>query len=74
MKLEDLLKKRPFVYHLTDARNINLISKHKEILSYKALLDLTNESVEDKETLLSEKRDNHKMVEINGDTYHVRDY
>lgn len=71
MDINQFIEKRPFLYHLTDARNLPNILTTGRLLSARAILELSNHP--DIEGFLRTRRPAHSEVAIGGLTYHIRD-
>lgn len=71
MDLTKFISLRPYVYHLTDRRNLKSIIAQKKILSTKKIV---NDSAKpNKRTYLSSRRPEHDLIKINGFDFHIRD-
>ena len=73
MEIEKFLKKCEFLYHLTDPRNFEIIIKDGILLSTERILEQSNLSEEQRLTILRNRRPVHKTIDINGQTYYLRD-
>lgn len=71
MDIDKFAKLRPYLYHLTDSRNINSIVTQKKILSTKKII--TDSSTPNKKKYLSSRRPEHDLIKINGFDFHIRD-
>lgn len=71
MNIEKFLSLRPFLYHLTDRRNLNSILSDKTLKSTEQLAKISN--LEDADKFLKTRRAVHAQIS-NGDTiYYIRD-
>jgi hypothetical protein len=73
MKIEDFINKRPFLYHLTDVRNLELIKTNGLLLSTKSIVDKSRMDTNDKISFIRNRRQFHSTVEIDNQTYFIRD-
>ncbi len=71
MNINDFIKKHPYLYHLTDARNVVNINKVGRIFSTNTISNLAGTNNPDE--LLSKRRAQHEMISINGTKIHIRD-
>lgn len=62
---------RPFLYHLTDARNLANIQNTRVLLSTTRIIGAS--SIENKEEFITQKRPYHRAVNVNGLEYRIRD-
>ena len=65
------IERTPFLYHLTDRRNLDFIFHEKKLLSALSLVELAG--LDEAETFLSERRPEHTILTINGFSVYVRD-
>jgi hypothetical protein len=73
MKIEEFIKKKEFLYHLTDSDNLEKIKAEKKLLSTEAILNLTSFVENERIEFLSQRRKTHEIIEIGEDKYHIRD-
>ncbi|MFP5041625.1 DUF7002 family protein [Parasediminibacterium sp. JCM 36343] len=71
MEQNELLNKVPYIYHLTDKRNLDFIYETKKLYSTNRLIDLSNYS--ERETLKTNRRIEHISLDINGKRICIRD-
>lgn len=71
MELEVLLKKAPYLYHLTDQSNLKLILKYNALFSTTELVKMSTAEVA--KDYLKEKRFTHTLVIIGDEAVKVRD-
>jgi len=73
MDIEKFINKNEFIYHLTDNRNWNTIREDRLLLSAESIVNRSNLDVEEKASILNNRRPFHKMVIIDGESYFLRD-
>jgi hypothetical protein len=73
MILEDFIKKKEFLYHLTDKDNLNKIKLRKELLSTEAIVNQSSLGEKEKDEFLTQRRKTHIVVEVGEDKYKIRD-
>lgn len=74
MNQENFTQKREFLYHLTDARNVDAIIARREIYCTNFIIDSAGMlSPDEKRTLKRSKRDNHMEIQLNGRGIFIRD-
>ena len=71
MQKEELLAYVPFIYHLTDKRNVNSIYRNKKIFSTNSLVDQS--TVSNKEAFKTTRRPQHEVIDFNGSKVTIRD-
>lgn len=71
MDIEKFIKLRPYLYHLTDNRNIEHILKTRKLYSTEYLVKQS--TIEGKTDFLSTKRDGHHEISIGEDVFRIRD-
>jgi hypothetical protein len=71
MDINDFIKKTPFLYHLTDRRNLPLIITEGKLLSTNLLVQRTN--LNNKEEVLKIRRPEHTELVIDGKQCFIRD-
>lgn len=71
MKLETFITKRPYLYHLTDRRNLPLILDHGRLLSTNNIIDLSGNV--NYQRIKRQKRKEHTTIETDGKVYFIRD-
>lgn len=71
MDKEKFIEKTPYLYHLTDRRNLESIYQHKKILSTTELVSLAN--IENAENFLRQRRPLHTNIKANGYDVFIRD-
>jgi hypothetical protein len=71
MNITKFVETRPFLYHLTDVRNLSNITSQAKLLSTKAIIEGSNH-VNPAEYLRTKRRV-HDEISINGHSYHIRD-
>lgn len=67
------IKKREFLYHLTDTRNLNLIIESKSIHSTWKILAWSDLSEQERNKYFETRRPDHIVVNINGNKIYIRD-
>jgi hypothetical protein len=72
MDIQDFIKKRPYLYHLTDRSNLPLILKAKELWSTTAIVTSFLPK-KDAYTFLREKREKHTTIFDGKLNYKIRD-
>jgi hypothetical protein len=70
MKIETILNKIEFLYHLTDRRNLEFILKNKSLFSTNVLAEMAGTENKD---LVFEKRFNHETLKIGDCQVFIRD-
>jgi hypothetical protein len=73
MNIQEFIKKREFVYHLTDNRNIDIIKLDGILLSTKTIANRTNLNAQEIKQFLGTRRAIHCTKEIDDKIYHIRD-
>jgi hypothetical protein len=68
MTITDLLKIRPFLYHLTASENLPSILENRELLSVRSILERGN-----RPDLLRTRRQQHEKIIVAGTHYLLRD-
>jgi hypothetical protein len=71
MELNKFIEKRPFLFHLTDKKNLQLIVKYGKLFSTNSLIDKANK--EEYLPIKRIKRPTHFELDINGEIYSIRD-
>lgn len=71
MDINLFIQKRPYLYHLTDSRNLPNILATGRLFSTRAILEESDH--DNVEGYLRTRRPDHNEITINGFTYHVRD-
>lgn len=71
MNKEEFENKRPYLYHLTDRRNLKNISKYGILKSTTTLVNSSD--LENKIEFLQTKRNSHEVLNIQGTEIHIRD-
>ncbi len=71
MTIEHFIKMRPSLYHLTDARNLDLIRKDYTLRSTETLVKRFK--IKDQEGFLRTRRVGHRSFERNGEIIYIRD-
>ena len=71
MDIKQFVEKRPYLYHLTDSRNLDKILSSKQLTSTKLLVD--ESTLANKKEFLTSKRWGHKEIEVNGSIIYIRD-
>lgn len=71
MDIDKFIKLRPYVYHLTDRRNLNSIIAQKQIFSTRKIV--SDSAIQNKKTYLASRRPNHDLIKINVYDFHIRD-
>jgi len=71
MELNKFIEKRPFLFHLTDQKNLQLIIKQGRLFSTNSLIDKANK--EEYLPIKRRKRLAHFELDINGEIYSIRD-
>jgi hypothetical protein len=73
MEIEKFKQNRDFLYHLTDRRNWEIIKKDRILLSANIIVNKSDLSVEQKHSILDNRRSEHTKVSINNLDYFIRD-
>ena len=68
---EELVKAVPFIFHLTDKRNLDFVKKVGKLYSTVSLVEQSNAA--NKEELLTVRRPEHLSVKIDDNEIHIRD-
>lgn len=71
MNLDRFINLRPYLYHLTDARNVENIIQSGRILSATRIVEMSGR--EDGEAFLRTRRRRHEVVSVDGVNYFIRD-
>lgn len=71
MEINNFIKKRPYLFHLTSKDNIKNIISTKKLYSTKCIVETTECPEPNK--ILKEKRMEHKIIKHNDITYMLRD-
>jgi len=71
MDKKQFIEKRPYLYHLTDKRNLDFIKSSSALFSTTELVSMS--SLDGKKAYLTTRRDGHSLVEIEGIPVFVRD-
>jgi hypothetical protein len=71
MEQAAFIKRSPYLYHLTDRRNLDFIFQEKKLFSAKALVELAG--LPQAHAFLSGRRPEHTLLEVNGFPVHIRD-
>lgn len=71
MNIEKFIKERPYLYHLTSRSNSKLIIEEKRIYSANELIKMSKNKQH--LSVQREKRTDHYLISINGNTYALRD-
>lgn len=71
MEIEDFIQRRPFLYHLTDRRNLRSIIEEEELLSTQRIVELSGIAYANE--FLRTKRDDHFEILVGDIVYHIRD-
>lgn len=71
MNEQKFISLRPYLYHLTDERNIENIIRSRSLLSTQRIVESSN--IEDKANFLRNKRQDHEVVSLDGLEYRIRD-
>ena len=73
MDLQSFIKRRPYLFHLTDRSNLPLILESKQLFSTQHLVGNSTLSPEEQVDFLRSKRSGHKKITINGNEISIRD-
>jgi hypothetical protein len=73
MQIEQFIKLRPFLYHLTDRRNLDNIFQTKMIYSTIDLVKKSNLSEVEQKVLLMNKRKSHSAIPLGDRIIYIRD-
>lgn len=73
MEITEFIKKKEFLYHLTDRENLERIKTTKELLSTETIINRSSLSKNEKNEFLTQRRKTHEVVVIDNDSYHIRD-
>lgn len=71
MNLENFIKIRPNVYHLTDSNNIDSILRDRKVLSTEELVKISD--LEGKKKFLTTRREDHEIITSGNQKYYIRD-
>lgn len=71
MELIQFTKTRPYLYHLTDKRNLDSILATQKLLSTRKLVDISN--ITEKSKFLTSRREDHKVISSSKVQYYIRD-
>jgi len=71
MELQTFLDKTPYLYHLTDRKNLNAIIKGGRLISTVGLVNMAG--MENAEVFLRTRRAEHSVIEIDGIDHYIRD-
>ncbi len=71
MEQDKFIEKRPFLFHLTDQRNLPLIIKYGRLFSTNVLIDRSRN--EEYNFLKRAKRKSHFQLDIDGEIFSIRD-
>jgi hypothetical protein len=71
MDLQEFIRKRPYLYHLTERRNLDLIVSAGSLYSTVELIGMSDAA--DKSDFLTTRRASHATVSINGRIVYIRD-
>lgn len=69
--IDNFTNKIPYIYHLTDSRNLDFIKEQKMLYSTVNLVNMSSE--ENKAALLEHRRPNHESVKIGDREIWIRD-
>ena len=73
MEISEFIRKKEFLYHLTNRDNFEKIKATKELLSTEAIINLSSFDENERNEFLSQRRKTHEIIEIGEDKYHIRD-
>lgn len=73
MNIDRFIETHPFLYHLTDSRNFDLILKHKKLFSTQELVIKSDLEAEFKTSFLRSRRPRHFVLNIDNQQYFIRD-
>ncbi len=73
MNIQEFCKKNPFLYHLTDRANFELILKSRKLLSTKLIAESSFDDIDTVRNFLRTKRDKHEVLNARGVEYKIRD-
>lgn len=73
IELEKFCEKRPYLYHLTDKTNAELILQKRQLLSTKSIAEAAFGNYDLAKEFLRSKRENHALLNVNGIEYKIRD-
>lgn len=71
MEIEEFVSKRPYLYHLTSAKNVENIIETGKLYSTSKIISMSNEA-HNKE-LNNQKRDSSLVLIVKNKEYHIRD-
>lgn len=71
MELNQFIKIRPHIYHLTDERNLESILATGKLLSTEQLVNVSN--LQNKNEFLTTRRREHAVVTVDGVDFYIRD-
>jgi len=71
VNINDFVQKRPFLYHLTDHRNYEIIKESRVIYSTRDLVYMSE--IDDKESFLRSRRPYHTQIQVEDNTIYIRD-
>jgi hypothetical protein len=70
MTIDEFTLKRPFLFHLTALNNLDNIKRSKTLFSTKTIFQMAGRK---DRAFLRTRRAEHDHIEVNGDSYHIRD-
>ncbi|WP_207516094.1 DUF7002 family protein [Longitalea luteola] len=71
MDKQEFIKKTPFLYHLTDSRNLDFIKHQKKLLSTSEIVAISG--IAEADDFLKSKRPQHSILVVNGVNVFIRD-
>lgn len=71
MEREEFIKKVPYIYHLTDSRNLDYILSERRLSS--AVNIINSSTLVEKEVLATTRREGHVNLNVNGTEIWIRD-
>jgi hypothetical protein len=71
MDKQEFVKKTPFLYHLTDSRNLEFIKHQKKLLSTSQIVAMSG--IAEADAFLKNRRAQHSILDVNGVNLFIRD-
>jgi len=73
MDIQKFIAKNEFLYHLTDTLNWNNIRENRILFSAQTIVNRSHLEAEEKRYILHNRRPVHRIIEIDGISYSLRD-
>lgn len=71
MDIQTFLKKTPYLYHLTERKNLNTILQGGRLLSTVEIVNMAG--IDNADEFLRTRRSDHTVITVNGIDYYIRD-